>query len=161
MNFHKLYQIINENTNLKIGFHNTSPENYELIKKQGLKINSKSYYTNQSNSWVKRAYGLIPVFISLQEDLYEEQGTVQLTVNIEGLKIAADLGTLIDYGAIIDENGFYFSKKGKAPEHLKALDEITYDELISGNLVNEFINLTKTLVVLENITPNRILKVDF
>jgi|LakMenE01Jun11ns_1017448.scaffolds.fasta_scaffold9802898_2 hypothetical protein len=139
-----------------IGFHTTNVENYEEIKQKGLKINQKSFYTKGSNDWLKRAYGIVPIFLSLSKTSYKEG--VQLTINVKGLKKGADLGSLIDHGAIIDENGFYFEKKSNVQEKFKE-EEYDYEELYDGNLVEEFIDLTKTFVIMEDIPANRIINV--
>ena len=149
---------LNENLNSEIVFHNTSIENLKKIEQHGLKINSEPYYTIGSNDWVKRAYGMIPIFASTQKDHYHEAGDVQLTIDIKGLKKAADLGSLIDFGAYIDEKGFYFEDNAKVPEEFKK-EEIHYSELYYGSFVEDFIQLTKTLVVMENIHPGRIIKI--
>jgi len=149
---------LHENLNQEIVFHNTSIGNLKKIEQQGLKINSEPYYTIDSNEWIKKAYGIIPIFASIKKDHYHEPGDVQLTIDIKGLKKAADLGTLMDFGAYLDEKGFYFEDNAKVPEEFKE-EEIHYSELYSGGFVEDFIQLTKTLVIMENIHPNRIIKI--
>ena len=101
---------------------------------------------------------MIPIFASTQKNHYHESGDVQLTIDAKGLKKAADLGTLIDFGAYLDEEVFYFEDNAKVPKKFKK-EEIHYSELYYGGFVEDFIQLTKTLVIMENIHPNRIIKI--
>ena len=82
---------------------------------------------------------------------------VLLKVDVRGLDIAADLGFLIDYGAYIEEDGFWFKRK---PNWLGD-DEYSYEDLQGSDTfdLNSVIKNTGTFVVLENIDVNRIKKV--
>ena len=80
------------------------------------------------------------------------------TLYAYGLTIfAADLGLLIDHGAYMEENGFWFKKK---PNWLGAA-EYSYEDLQGSDTfdLNSVIKNTGTFVVLENIDVNRIKKV--
>lgn len=112
----KLIDLLTETSNrfVKYGFHYTSRESYNKIKNEGLKINQPMHLTTRDNSWMKNAYGMIPIFLStVPIPRYEHaiSDWVLLKVDAQGLNIAADIGTLIDYGAYIEEDGFWFKQK--------------------------------------------------
>jgi hypothetical protein len=160
----KLIDLLNETNNsfVKYGFHYTSRENYNKIKNEGLKINQPMHLTNRDNSWVVRAYNMIPVFLSivpLPQYEHEIKDWVLLKVDVSGLNVAADLGTLIEFGAYIEETGFWFERR---PFWLKG-DEFEYDELEGSDKFNlpRVIKQTKTFVVLEDISPDRIRLYDY
>ena len=82
---------------------------------------------------------------------------VLLKVDVKGLDIAADLGLLIDHGAYIEENGFWFKRK---PEWLGS-DDYSYEDLQGSDTfdLNTVIKKTGTFVVLQDIEANRIQKI--
>jgi hypothetical protein len=138
---------MNETINnfIKFGYHYTSRENYNKIKNEGLKINQTKHLTNvfgleSEHPWVQEAYGIVPIFFSLEplkrfgpRMFYgHEYDWVLLKVDVNGLDIAANLGLLIDYGAYIEENGFWFKRK---PNWLEA-DEYSYDDLQGSDTFN-------------------------
>lgn len=161
-----------QNTEIKFGYHYTSRENYEKIKKDGLRINQSSHLTNtfdieSDKTWVRKAYGMTPIFLSLEPlkrfgprmPMGSDYDWILLKVNVEGLDIAADLGLLIDHGAYIEEDGFWFKRK---PEWLSASD-YSYTDLQGSDTfdMNKVIKATRTFVVLENIPSNRIEVVNY
>ncbi len=165
---------MNETINnfIKFGYHYTSRENYNKIKNEGLKINQTNHLTNTfgaepEQNWVRRAYGLTPIFLGLNPlkqfgpriAMGSSYDWVLLKVDVSGLDIAADLGLLIDYGAYIEENGFWFKRK---PNWLEA-DEYSYEDLQGSDTFNlqNVIKNTGTFVVLENIAPERIDLIDY
>lgn len=158
-----------KNTTIDFGYHYTSKENYDKIQREGLKINQRENLTNtfgnESDNWVKRAYGLTPIFLSLKplkqfgprRPYGSSYDWVLLKVDVRGLDIVADLGFLIDHGAYIEEDGFWFKYK---PNWL-ADDEYRYEDLHGSDTfdLNNVIKNTGTFVVLEDIDVNRIKKV--
>ncbi len=158
-----------ENTTIDFGYHYTSKENYDKIQKEGLRINQRENLTNkfgnESDNWVKRAYGLTPIFLSLKPlkqfgprmPMGSNYDWVLLKVDVRGLDIAADLGFLIDHGAYIEEDGFWFERKPKWLDDY----EYSYEDLQGSDTfdLNSVIKNTGTFVVLENIDVNRINKV--
>lgn len=163
----KLKDILNEITNdfIDYGYHFTSKANYEKIQKDGLRINQSQHFT-YGDDWIKNAYGITPIFLSLEP--LEEFGPssssessydlVLLKVDVRGLDIAADLGLLIDHGAYIEEDGFWFKRK---PNWLDD-DEYSYEDLQGSDTfhLRSVIQHTRTFVVLQDIEPSRIVKVD-
>ena len=163
----KLKDILNEITNdfIDYGYHFTSKANYEKIQKEGLRINQSQHLTH-GDEWVKNAYGITPIFLSLEP--LEKFGPsrpygsgydwVLLKVDVRRLDIAADLGLLIDHGAYIEEDGFWFKRK---PNWLDDY-EYSYEDLQGSDTFNlrSVIQHTRTFVVLQDIEPSRIVKVD-
>lgn len=158
------------NSSIDYGYHYTSKENYEKIQKEGLKINQRENLTNtfgneSDKSWVRKAYGMTPIFLSLEplerfgprRPMGSSYDWVLLKVDVKGLDIAADLGLLIDHGAYIEENGFWFKRK---PEWLGS-DDYSYEDLQGSDTfdLNTVINKTGTFVVLQDIEANRIQKI--
>lgn len=158
------------NTFVDYGYHYTSRQNYEKIKTEGLKINQSNHLTNtfgaeSEQNWVKRAYGLTPIFLSLEPlkqfgprmPIGSTYDWILLKVDVKGLDIAADLGLLIDHGAYIEEDGFWFKRK---PAWLQA-DEYSYEDLQGSDTFDlpTVIKKTGTFVVLQDIEVNRITKI--
>lgn len=158
-----LFEVLNRS--IDYGYHYTSKENYEKIQKEGLKINQRENLTNtfgnESDNWVRNAYGMTPIFFSLEPLERFGSGSsydwVLLKVDVKGLDIAADLGLLIDHGAYIEENGFWFKRK---PEWLGS-DDYSYEDLQGSDTfdLNTVIKKTGTFVVLQDIEANRIQKI--
>ena len=160
----KLIDLLNETHNsfVKYGFHYTSRENYNKIKNEGLKINKPMHLTTRDNQWMMNAYNMIPVFLSLvplPRYEYAIKDWVLLKVDVNGLNIAADIGTLIDFGAYIEEDGFWFKQK---PAWLNGV-EFQYNELEGSDKLDlpRVIRHTRTFAVLENIPANRIKLYDY
>lgn len=160
----KLINLLNETPNrfVKYGYHYTSRENYNKIKNEGLKINQPMHLTTRDNSWMVKAYDMIPVFLSIVPlPQYERsiEDWVLLKVDVNGLNIAADIGTLIDFGAYIEEDGFWFKKR---PFWLNGT-EFEYYELNGSDKLNlhHVIKQTEAFVVLENIPATRIQLYDY
>lgn len=158
------------NSSIDYGYHYTSKENYEKIQREGLKINQRENLTNtfgneSDKSWVRNAYGMTPIFLSLEplerfgprRPMGSSYDWVLLKVDVKGLDIAADLGLLIDHGAYIEEDGFWFERKPKWLDDY----EYSYEDLQGSDTfdLNSVIKNTGTFVVLENIDVNRINKV--
>lgn len=157
------------NSSIDYGYHYTSKENYEKIQKEGLKINQRENLTNtfgnESDNWVRNAYGITPIFLSLEplerfgprRPMGSSYDWVLLKVDVKGLDIAADLGLLIDHGAYIEENGFWFERKPKWLDDY----EYSYEDLQGSDTfdLNTVIKKTGTFVVLQDIEANRIQKI--
>lgn len=170
----KLTELLNDalNTSVDHGYHYTSKESYDKIKKEGLRINQSSHLTNtfgmeSDKTWVRKAYGMTPIFLSLEPltrfgprmPMGSDYDWVLLKVDVKGLDIAADLGLLIDYGAYIEEDGFWFKRK---PEWLDSSD-YSYNDLQGSDTfdLNKVIKATGTFVVLENIPADKIKMVNY
>jgi hypothetical protein len=102
--------------------------------------------------WVIPAYGLNPVYLAKEKGYYhvgdKNKDNVVLEVNCSGLDIGGDLGHLIEKGAILTEDGFYFENNER---------EFIFSDLTTNSVdVKSFINMTGTFVVMNNIDPKRI-----
>lgn len=160
----KLIDLLKETNNrfVKYGYHYTSRKNYNKIKNEGLKINQPMHLTTRDNSWMINAYDMIPIFLSIVPlPQYERsiEDWVLLKVDVSGLNIAADIGTLIDFGAYVEEDGFWFKQR---PFWLNG-EEFQYDELQGSDKFDlpRVIQQTKAFAVLENIPVNRIKLYDY
>jgi len=143
-------------------YHTTSPENIEKIRKQGLKINPSGIGKSLASlDWMDSIYGMTPIFLS--RELGEYRNGVVLKVNVEGLKLVADVPSLTDWGAQVTEDGDrLFFDEGDAPEelseYLNESGEILYSDLTNPNYLGTkaAIDLTETAAVMEDIGPGRI-----
>jgi len=152
--------------NLLVGYHTTDKVNLESILRDGLKVNpGKLGFTNGNDIWVKNAYGLVPVYMVVEgEELYSKKSSdsgevVLLEVDVSGLSIGADLGSLIDYGAELTQDDFYFGNGLPAELEGTLADEevIDYTELVDNEeFIEACMDLTGTFVVMEDISPDRI-----
>jgi hypothetical protein len=165
----KLKDILKEtiNDSIDYGYHYTNKKNYEKIKTEGLKINQSMHMTLRNNEWMLDAYGKIPIFLGTKPltqygpriPVGSEYDWVLLKVDVNGLDIAADIGTMIDFGAYIEKDGFWFKQK---PFWLNDT-EFNYDDLQGSDKLDLFkvINQTKSFVVLEDIGVDRIQQIDY
>jgi hypothetical protein len=156
-----------QNNFIDYGYHYTSKDNYKNIESDGLRINQPIHMTIRNNEWMLNAYGKIPIFLGTKPltqygpriPVGSEYDWVLLKVDVDGLDIAADIGTMIDFGAYIEEDGFWFKQK---PFWLNAT-EFSYDDLQGSTKLDlvKVIKQTKSFVVLENISPDRIQMIDY
>lgn len=157
-----------ENNFIDFGYHYTTVDKLESIKENGLKINQQPHHSISGTHWIHTAYGMSPIFMGIRPQ--KQYGPrfplgstpidwVLLKVNVTGLDIAADLGTLINYGAYIEENGFWFKRK---PAWLND-NNFTYDELQGSDAfdLKKVIKNTQTFVVLQDIPSDRIKVVSY
>lgn len=154
-------RLIKENKNIMgvlKGYHRTSRENYERIKEEGLRVNQKSAFLLSGHEKLKEIYGVIPIFISLDENFeeYKNEGDILLEVDLTGLKILPDVWSLVDHGAYIEQDGIWF--EGEGPEPLSDWgDEFSYDDLLNDrNIIKACLEVTKTCAIPENIESSRI-----
>jgi len=147
---------------IRYGYHVTSEYNYDkYIRNEGLRINSSnSKFTIGDNRWIRRAYNMIPIFLTTEiESKYsggDSGGNVLLRVDVRGLDIGADLGGLMDLGAYIEEDSFWFKQ---IPDWVVGDGEYSYEELVneSGDFsIRDAIVATKSFVVCEDIESERI-----
>ena len=141
--------------NERIMYHSTSPENAEAILSQGLKVGRESAHT-QAGSWADEHYGTRPIYLSVEKGKYEG---VPLAVNTAGMPLLADLPTLVDYGANVEEEILWWNE-GEEPQELEPyLDngEIQiFDLLNDPEVIQAAINTTGTAVVLKDIPAENI-----
>ena len=141
-------------------YHYTKRKSLDSIRRKGLLVGQKANYT--SNFFVdnlKIAYGMVPIFCftNKQNTTYNLDGdSVLLGIDEKNLKIGADIGSLVDHGAYLEDNGFWFSKD-IFEDFYDEKGELSYDLLINSSLfIKKAVQMTGTLVILENITPDKI-----
>ena len=143
--------------NERIMYHSTSPENAEAILSQGLKVGRESAHT-QAGSWADEHYGTRPIYLSAEEGKYEG---VPLTVNTAGMTLLAELPTLVDYGANVEEETLWWNP-GEEPEDLEPYLEDgeiqIFDLLNDPEVIQAAINTTRTAAVLKDIPAENINK---
>lgn len=157
-----------ENNSIEIGYHYTTVDRLKSIQQNGLKINQDIQNTINNNEWMYKAYKMAPIFMGINPQKQYGPRTptgakpvnwVLLKINVKGLNIAADLGTLIDHGAYVEDDGFWFKNK---PSYLNG-DDFTFDELEGSDKLDlqRVITNTKTFVVLQDIPVDRIKVVSY
>jgi tRNA nucleotidyltransferase/poly(A) polymerase len=150
-------------------YHCTNPKNIDLILKNGLMINQTSTYTiGHTKDLIKRIYGVNPIFLSTT--LYTEycENAAVFEVDVTGLELYTDVPSLMDHGALVDQNGFWFEDTSEpAPWYLFAetgndSGEFSYDEIFDNreDMLLGSIKTTGTAACLQNIPPNKIILVD-
>ena len=141
--------------NERIMYHSTSPENAEAILSQGLKVGRESAHT-KAGSWADEHYGTRPIYLSVEQGKYEG---VPLAVNTAGMSLLADLPTLVDYGANVEEEILWWNEGEEPPELEPYLDngEIQiFDLLNDPEVIQAAINTTGTAAVLKDIPAENI-----
>ena len=145
--------------NERIMYHSTSPENTEAILSQGLEVGRESSHT-QAGAWADEHYGTRPIYLSTEKGKYEG---VPLSVNTAKLTLVADLPTLVDHGANVEEEILWWNE-GEEPEALEPyLDNgelQIFDLLNDSEVIQAAINTTGTAAALESIPPENISKKD-
>ena len=145
--------------NERIMYHSTSPENAEAILSQGLEVGRESSHT-QAGAWADEHYGTRPIYLSAEKGKYEG---VTLAVNTAKVTLVADLPTLVDHGANVEEETLWWNE-GEAPEALESYLENgeiqIFDLLNDSGAIQAAINTTGTAAALENIPPENISKKD-
>jgi hypothetical protein len=144
-----------------IWYHTTTKQNAQSILKNGLKVNSTPNYSQASLQYMKDVYGVIPIFLAKSPAPYDnDSNVVVLEVNVDGLKLVADIPTLASsFGAYIDENyGIWFKKGDNRYTNIEEDKEISFEDLLNPDSAycQEAINKTETAAVVQDIPPNRI-----
>lgn len=157
------FRIFESNSNIM--YHVTKNENVENILKNGLLIN-QPYAMTEGGYWATEIYGVNPIFLSIkstetntQKLLFDEFDTV-LEVNVDGLELVADLPSLIDQGSQWENDVLYWSEGDEPEEIIDYLEEgeIEIEALVDPYFygIDDFIELTGSAAVLQNIEPSRI-----
>lgn len=160
-------------------FHVTRCEYIDDILKNGLKINQylnfRKTFTHSNLDWAIDAYGnegigRWPIFLSkdilwdkISSEIDDQYCILQ--VDISGLKIAADIPSLMDHGGYIDFDGDnVWWKEGTEPSSMVDVlidGQIDFHDLIYDmNAISSAIQTTGTLAVLEDIPTNKISVID-
>jgi hypothetical protein len=122
-------------------------------------------------SWTSPWYETGPVFVGFEDADYikaaieDDPNLVRLSVDIEGLDLVADLASLVDKGAYVEE-GVLWWKLGREPALLLPfLDEdgaIEIEHLLdpTSDACKAAIAATRTAACLSSIDPERITIMD-
>lgn len=140
-------------------FHRTTRDRLPNILKEGLKINQLNNITSDVGSYnLELAYRKIPIFVSFSSKLYpiKNQNHVLLEIDFDfDMEYSADIGFLVEKGAYLEESGFYFDIGSEGFER-GFDDEYTYDCLNEDPEREDFIQLTKTFAIMENVPIEKI-----
>jgi hypothetical protein len=155
-------RFITENTGDNIWYHTTSPQVAQQVIKTGLKINSNFNKSQMSQDYVRRIYGMNPIYISKEQGLYKNG--VVLSVDVSGMDLVVDIPTLIsDYNAQLGEDyeHIWFEEDFTPFEMFDWIDgngALHFDDLLNPNspVAKAMIELTKTAAVMQDIPPDRI-----
>jgi len=155
-----------ESTNFM--YHITRKENKDQILGSGLMVNMP-YGMTEGGSWAREVYGINPIFLSLNpsktaaQDLIDEDFNVIIEVDVTGLKLIADLPSLVDKGAYIDDGlRFLYWKEGAEPyeisEFLDENGEIRMNDLIDSDFhgMESIIEFTGSAAVVKDIPPDKL-----
>jgi len=140
-------------------FHTTIKEKVPVILEQGLRTDPGQYEMTQTGSWAEEFYSVWPIFVS-REPWSNEPGEEFLELDLRGLSLVADLPSLVDHGAYIDEGTMWW-ESGQEPEALKPYLEdgaLGISMLLQpgSEASRAAIQTTETAAVIENISPERI-----
>ena len=134
----------------------------ESIEKTGLRTGTGIGFTLQG-SWADKIYGTRPIYLSVKPGFgggrsYEG---IPFEVDVTGLDLVADLPTLTDYDAYVEEDGVYW-EDGEVPPEMEGVVDgdgfVLFDDLLQPNspAANAAFTLTDTAVSLEDIPPDRV-----
>ena len=138
-----------------IMYHSTDPSNIESIRQTGLETGRESTHT-QAGSWADEYYGTRPVYLSGQEGKYEG---ASLAIDTSGLNLVADLPSLVDYGANVEEELLWWAEGEEPPElepYLNMGEIEIFDLMNEPDVIQAAIRTTGTAAVLDDIPPERI-----
>ena len=136
-------------------YHSTDPSNIENIRQTGLETGRESAHT-QAGSWADEHYGTRPIYLSRQEDKYEG---ASLVIDISDLNLVADLPSLVDYGANVEEELLWWAEGEEPPElepYLNMGEIEIFDLINEPDVIKAAIRTTGTAAVLDDISPERI-----
>ena len=145
--------------NERIMYHSTSPENAEAILSQGLEVGRESSHT-QAGAWADEHYGTRPIYLSTEKGKYKG---VPLAVNTAKVSLVADLPTLVDHGANVEEEMLWWNEGEEPAElapYLEGGEIQIFDLLNDSEVIQAAINTTGTAAALKNISPENISKKD-
>ena len=159
----------------KRAYHLTRHDRLEAIMRDGLRTNSARLLTEfPSPDEVRALYGCIPVFVSAQPwlereryDLLADFGDpadfVLLSVDVDGLPLAADIMCLSGKGAYLESDHLWFEEDDHPLSGWvdPVSETISYHRLITDqDLITAANRWTGTMAVLSSIGPDRIRIVD-
>lgn len=109
--------------------------NPDIIKKEGWKVGNGYTQRNMFDDLYREYLPAVPVFISnLDSNIWDANAKYCIKLDITGLKLYPDFGSLPDNGAHVDEYGFYWDSEDDI-ENLELRDYIlnTSDDLYISN----------------------------
>jgi len=145
-------------------YHRTKVKNLKGIQKEGLKGMHTLNGLTEAGSWADKYYGKRPIYLSLDPERFETDGDLLLQINVDGLDLVADLPSLVDHAANIDEdNDGIWWEEGQEPDSLVQFihpetEDIHIDDFLNPNspVAKAAIDLTQTAATLSDIKPSRI-----
>lgn len=109
LQFNKFKQLLNESDNRLIGYHCTNI-NPEIIIRDGFKVGSDGFTDeNMFEDLYKKFLPEIPVFVTFKKP-WSDSAKYTLKLDLTGLKLYPDFGSLVDTGAYYD---YDFKEKTK------------------------------------------------
>jgi len=124
-------------------YHSTMPNAIDAILRDGLKTGmlgiSKRAETGggytMAGNWADEHYGTRPVYLAVKQGLYSQaarQLGLELEVEVDPRTLVADLPSLVDTGAYIEEDGMWW--EDDAPPSMKRFIDadgfVLFDELL-------------------------------
>jgi|LakMenEpi03Aug12_release.lakeMendotaPanAssembly.Ray.scaffolds.fasta_scaffold148605_2 hypothetical protein len=154
----KLKDILKEIGGSNKAYHTTSRDRLDSILKDGLKINSKENFSVGSLTWMKTAYKMIPIFVSFEHMKYKDDNSVFLEVDISGIDLVADIPSLVDLGAYVEDDYIWFESGENIIDPIDDPEQIFFDELTDpyNEYCEKAIEITETAAVMEDIPPSKI-----
>lgn len=154
----KLKDILKEIGGSNKAYHTTSKDRLDSILKDGLKINSKENFSVGSLSWMKTAYKMIPIFVSFEPMKYKDDNSIFLEIDISGIDLVADIPSLVENGAYVEENYIWFEMGQNIIDPVNDPEQIFFRELIDpyNRYCKKAIKVTKTAAIMEDIPPSKI-----
>lgn len=149
---------LKESVNNGVVYHTTDSSRIASIMRHGLKVDSMPNYSRSSLEYMESVYGMVPIFVSFTEEPYVvSDESVMLEIDAFGLQMVADIPSLADRGAYIEQDGIWFKGKNII-DPVNDPDIITYEELLDpfDPYCKRAIEITGTAAILEDISPERI-----
>ena len=142
-------------------YHVTETKNVATIMQQGLTPGAEGGFTD-AGTWADAFYGGRPVYLAYspwelakENQAFNRLDYTILQVNVNGLKLMADLPSLVDTGGQIDGDEIWWEE---GPGYIES-DEgaVSLHDLVSDpTIVDEAISWTQTAATLDHIDPSRI-----
>lgn len=148
-------------------YHTTSREAAEKIQEEGLKVGQVDGFFIDAGNWADEIYGARPIYLSADPEAYRRHSVdefVTFKIDVSGLSLVADLPSLVDAGAYVDEDNKLIYWDDPIPDPVAAVlpkGEARFRALVNPNspAAQAAIKITGTAAILEDIPPERIVNV--
>ena len=133
-------------------YHATLTKNVPKILANGLKINSEPVLTT-GGFWAKHIYGCQPIYLSTFGNHASNKTRLQLSlleVDVAGVKLVADLPSIIDHDALISDEGYFYWEDSEVEWNFSELLDPSSKQCYFAKL------LTETAASLHDIPASRI-----